>query len=95
MGHRFHLRMNGGDAVPCEVAEAEPPRLLTYTFNAAWTLRWELAPEGGGTRLRLRQSGFLADDPDHQAARERMGVGWRDVVLPQLASVAEEPVSAG
>ena len=95
VGHRFHLQMPVYGSVPCEVTEAEPPRLFTYTFNGTWTLRWELVAEGRGTRLLLRHSGFDLSDPRDRQAFERMGPGWRDVVLPRLAEVVEAGVSAG
>lgn len=39
----------------------------------------------------LEHAGFDLDDRRRQNACDRMGPGWRDVVLPRLAQVAEEP----
>ena len=77
VGHRFHLDMPGWDAVPCEVLEVvEQERLV---------------PEGRGTRLLLPHSGFDLDQRRDRDALDRMGPGWRDVVLPRLAEVAAGP----
>ncbi|MBM0236294.1 SRPBCC family protein [Micromonospora sp. ATA32] len=40
---------------PATVRQAEPPRLLEYTWGGD-LLRWELAPTDGGTRLTLRHT---------------------------------------
>lgn len=90
VGHRFHLQMPGWGTVPCEVVDVEPPQRLVYTFNEEWTLTWCLIPEGNGTRLFLTHSGFDLDDSRGRSAFERMGAGWRDQILPALASVAAE-----
>jgi uncharacterized protein YndB with AHSA1/START domain len=88
VGHRFVLEMPGWGNVECEVLEVEDERLLVHTF-ADWTLRWRLEPEGRGTRLFLDHEGFDLDDPQHRFAFDQMGPGWRDEVLPRLASTTE------
>lgn len=88
VGHEFTLDMPGFGRQPCRVLEAEPPSRFVYTFTANWTLTWTLRPEGRGTRLFLEHSGFDLDDTRMAAAFERMGPGWRDVVLPRLADLA-------
>ncbi|RZL80563.1 MAG: SRPBCC domain-containing protein [Rhodococcus sp. (in: high G+C Gram-positive bacteria)] len=90
VGHKFHLDMPGWGSVPCEVVEVEPERRLVYTFTENWTLTWNVVPEGAGTRLFLEHSGFDLDDKRSRDAFERMGPGWRDTVLPRLASVAAD-----
>lgn len=87
VGHSFTLDMPGWGAVPCKVLEVEPPTRLVYTF-ADWTLEWRLVAEGTGTRLLLEHSGFDLDDTRSRAAFDRMGPGWRNQVLPELARVA-------
>lgn len=87
-GHRFHLEMPGWGSVPCEILTAEPPTLLVYTFTEKWTLTWRLEAEGTGTRVFLEHSGFDLGDKRMADAFTRMGPGWRDQVLPQLADVA-------
>jgi hypothetical protein len=41
-----------------------------------------------GTRVLLGHSGFDLGDTRIAAAFDRMGPGWRDVVLPRLAAEA-------
>ena len=47
-----------------EYVEVDPPRLLSYTWIASWSgalstlVRWELEQVEGGTRVRVRHSGF-------------------------------------
>lgn len=88
VGHRFHLDMPGWGQVPCEVLEVVEPERLVYSFNATWTLTWRLVPEGAGTRLLLEHTGFDLTSRRDRDALERMGPGWRDVVLPRLAGLA-------
>ncbi len=88
VGHEFHLDMPGWGQVPCEVLEVVEHERLVYTFNGSWTLTWRLAPEGTGTRLLLEHTGFDLDQKRERDALDRMGPGWRDVVLPRLAEVA-------
>jgi uncharacterized protein YndB with AHSA1/START domain len=90
VGHRFHLQMPGWGAVPCEVLEAIPEEKLVYTFNETWTLTWRLVAEGKGTRLLLKHSGFDFDQKRERDAFNRMGPGWRDKILPQLAQTASQ-----
>jgi uncharacterized protein YndB with AHSA1/START domain len=90
VGHTFHLQMPGWGAVPCEVTVVEPPQRFVYTFNGNWTLTWTLVAEGTGTRLLLEHSGFDLDDRRSRDAFERMGPGWRDLVVPRLARLAAE-----
>ena len=91
VGHRFHLDMPGWGQVPCEVLEVVERERMVYTFNATWTLTWRLVPEGRGTRLLLEHTGFDLQDKRDRDALDRMGPGWRDVVLPRLAEVAAGP----
>jgi hypothetical protein len=88
VGHRFHLQLPGWGPVPCEVIEVIPERKLVYTFNETWTLTWRLDADGDGTRLFFEHSGFDFDQKSDRDAFNRMGPGWRDKVLPQLAQTA-------
>jgi uncharacterized protein YndB with AHSA1/START domain len=88
VGHTFLLDMGGWGQVPCEVTEVAEPERLVFTFGH-WTLTWRLVAEGAGTRLLLDHSGFDPDRPEDRFARDRMGPGWRDDVLPRLAEVVE------
>ncbi len=76
----FGPRGSGGQVVSFEVVDAQPPT----TFSFRWTqptgepavagnsllVRFDLAPSGGGTLLRMTESGF----------RE---MGWETAVLEQ------------
>lgn len=85
VGHQFTLDMPGYGKQSCTVLEVDPPRSFVYTFTSAWTLTWRLEPEGGGTRVFLEHGGFDVDDTRMAMAFDRMGPGWRAVVLPRLA----------
>ncbi|GAC70578.1 SRPBCC family protein [Gordonia soli] len=88
VGHEFTLDMPGFGPQPCTILDVERPTLLVYTFTDSWTLTWTVTPEGNGTRLLLEHSGFDLEDGRMAAAYDRMGPGWRDVVLPRLADAA-------
>lgn len=90
VGHEFHLQMPGFGSIPCRVVESVRPELFVYTFNDVWTLTWRVVAEGRGTRLLLEHSGFDLDDKRDHDACERMGPGWRDIVLPRLAELAPQ-----
>lgn len=81
--------------MPCEVLEAVKPERLGYTCNTTWTLTWRLVPEGRGTRLFLEHTGFDLQQKRERDALDRMGPGWREVVLPRLAEVAADPQVQG
>jgi len=67
-----------------EVLEFDPPRLLAYTWIANWhddktrrtTVRWELTPEAGGTRVKVTHSGLAQE----AVARKDYSEGWPGVV---------------
>jgi uncharacterized protein YndB with AHSA1/START domain len=90
VGHQFTLDTPGYGKQPCKVLEVDPPHRFVYTFTPAWTLTWRLEEEGTGTRVFLEHSGFDLDDKRMADAFNRMGSGWRDVVLPRLANSAAE-----
>jgi len=73
--HRFNFRADWG-AVECRVLAVEPNRTLSYTWAAyglETVVTWTLTPTGGGTRLRMEQSGFR---PDHRQAYRGAQHGW-------------------
>jgi uncharacterized protein YndB with AHSA1/START domain len=74
--HRFNFRADWG-AVDCQVLAIEPNKTLSYTW-AAYGLEsivtWTLTPTGTGTRLRMEQSGFRADQ---QQAYQGAKHGWQ------------------
>jgi uncharacterized protein YndB with AHSA1/START domain len=93
-GGAFRLDYNGSDIASGEVLEIDPPRRLVLSWG--WEAEGDptppgssrvevtLAPDGGGTLLRLCHSGLTAE------AVEGHAVGW-DQFLPGLVSVAEGP----
>ncbi|MCX5046509.1 SRPBCC domain-containing protein [Aldersonia sp. NBC_00410] len=94
LGHRFHLEMPGWGSVACEVTVSQPYERFAYTFNGNWTISWRLVAEGTGTRLFLDHSGFDLSDHRSRDAFDRMGPGWRDVVVPRLAALVTESADA-
>jgi uncharacterized protein YndB with AHSA1/START domain len=74
--HSFKLTADWG-AVDCKVLVVEANRTLSYTW-AAYGLEsvvtWTLTPAGGGTHLRMEQSGFR---PDQQQAYHGAQAGWQ------------------
>jgi uncharacterized protein YndB with AHSA1/START domain len=79
LGHRFSLDMGRWGQQPCEVTVVEPEHVLAYTFaegSLDTTITWLLEPEGIGTRLFLKHSGFDLDSPLSRQAYENMGGGW-------------------
>ena len=65
-----------------EYIEVDPPRLLVYTWRATWTgalettVRWELEPCAGGTRVKIQHTGFAGN----VAAANSHGQGWERVL---------------
>ncbi|GBE63541.1 hypothetical protein MFM001_00030 [Mycobacterium sp. MFM001] len=55
---------------------------------AAWLVTWTLRPEGRGTRVILRHSGFDPDDDVQQRSRAIMGKGWVRIAA-QLGEVLD------
>lgn len=92
------LVINGVSEFEChgEILEYDPPRLLVYTWIGNWhinkdrptTVRYELTPIAGGTRVRVTHSG-LAQEP---AARKDYSGGWVGVMknLKQFAETEKE-----
>jgi uncharacterized protein YndB with AHSA1/START domain len=66
------LTMIDGDAsadLPASVTRADPPVLLEHTFGGD-LLRWELTPNGAGTRLTLRHT------LDDREWAPKVAAGW-------------------
>ncbi len=75
VGHRFDFRADWG-SVDCEVLEVEPNKTLSYTWGAMGlesVVTWTLTASGTGTRLRMEQAGFRADQ---QQAYQGAKFGW-------------------
>ncbi len=79
-GHSFEIKG--------EYLEVDPPRLVVRTWVASWTghakttVRWELEPTKGGTRVRIIHSGLAARPELAQSYRgwPRM-LGWLQALL--------------
>jgi uncharacterized protein YndB with AHSA1/START domain len=87
VGHGFNLRADWG-SVDCQVMAVEPNKTLSYTWGAFGLesiVTWTLAPSGGGTRLRMEQSGFRADQ---QQAYQGAKAGW-----PRFFAALEQAVA--
>jgi uncharacterized protein YndB with AHSA1/START domain len=79
--------VNGVDRFEChgEILQLESPRLLVYTWFANWhknkalrtVVRWELTPNGDGTRVTVTHSGLAGEESAHQ---DYSG-GWPGVLL--------------
>lgn len=99
VGHRFQFRdkprrVVGWDGVTdCEVLEVDPPRGLVYRFGAAQggfpatRVAWDLDPVAGGTRVRLRHSGFTGFKG--WMMRQGMNHGWGKIVRHAIPFVVE------
>jgi uncharacterized protein YndB with AHSA1/START domain len=72
---KFNLAGDWG-AVACQVLKIQPMRTLSYSWAAHGlesVVIWTLTPAGKGTKLRMEQSGFRADQEQFcQGAK----VGW-------------------
>jgi uncharacterized protein YndB with AHSA1/START domain len=69
--------------IACEVIDVVDGEQLTISWAdahsdqpARWIVSWTLHPEGTGTRVILRHSGFDPDDAAQQRSRTIMGSGW-------------------
>jgi uncharacterized protein YndB with AHSA1/START domain len=74
-----------------EVLEIDAPRLLRCRWSGGFgdtEVRFELVPEGGGTRLRVRHDGFGEPSVD----RDGFDDGWKqklDEDLPRVLGPAD------
>jgi len=81
VGHKFTFRsqpMPEWDGViDAQVTEVESQARLSYTWSALGlqsVVTWTLTPAGGGTHLRMEQSGFRLDQ---EAAYRGANYGWQ------------------
>ena len=81
--------------ITCEVVEVVEGEQLAISWAdaqsdkpSAWAVSWSLQPEGTGTRVILRHSGFDPDDAIQQRSRTIMGNGWVRIAA-QLGDVLD------
>jgi uncharacterized protein YndB with AHSA1/START domain len=87
VGRKFQFRAdpmpNWNGVVDCEVVTVEPFQRLSYLWGVGggeaagglqWVVLWTLTPSESGTRVRMEQSGFTADQ---QAAYQGAKYGWQ------------------
>jgi uncharacterized protein YndB with AHSA1/START domain len=80
------LVVNGVSEFEChgEILELDPPHLLVYSWIANWhddksrrtVVRWELAAEAAGTRVKVTHSGLAQEN----VARKDYSGGWPGVL---------------
>ncbi|GAJ85065.1 hypothetical protein NBRGN_082_00220 [Nocardia brasiliensis NBRC 14402] len=97
-GARFRFTAPGAalDQIACEVLVADPYEQLTYswvysqaTYPVSWIVGWTLQPQGSGTRLLLRQTGFDIEDRRQRMVRNAVERSWKRCVLPRLGTVLD------
>jgi len=84
VGHKFNFRSTPNPhwdgIIHSEVLVVEPNQKLSYTWSSLGLVTvvvWTLTATGGGTLVRMEQSGFRADqDQAYQGAN----YGWRKFV---------------
>jgi len=84
VGHKFNFRSTPNPhwdgIIQSEVLVVEPNQKLSYTWSSLGLVTvvvWTLTATGGGTLVRMEQSGFRADqDQAYQGAN----YGWRKFV---------------
>jgi uncharacterized protein YndB with AHSA1/START domain len=80
VGHKFSFRAtpvaNWSGVIDSEVLVVEPNKKLSYswgTLGVGTVVVWTLTATGGGTLLRMEQSGF---GPDQDANYKGAKYGW-------------------
>jgi uncharacterized protein YndB with AHSA1/START domain len=101
VGTRFSFRsqpmpsVDFSGEIACEVLDVVDGKQLTIGWadarsdrSSTWTVAWTLHPEGSGTRVILRHSGFDPGDVVQQRSRTIMGDGWVRIAA-QLGGVLD------
>jgi uncharacterized protein YndB with AHSA1/START domain len=84
VGHQFKFRAtpvpNWNGVIDCEVLAVEPHSRLAYSWGSMGletVVNWTLTPTGGGTLLRMEQSGFDSEEkPYYKGAK----YGWQNFI---------------
>jgi len=84
VGRKFQFRAdpvpNWNGVIDCEVLVVDPQKQLSYSWGAfglGTVVLWTLTPAGGGTHVRMEQSGFGANQ---DAAYKGATYGWQKFV---------------
>ena len=84
VGHRFKFRStpmpNWNGVIDSEVLVIEPNKKLSYSWNSMGLVSvvvWTLVASGGGTLLRMEQSGFR---PDQETNYQGANYGWQKFI---------------
>lgn len=102
VGHRFVLRSKPQPGwrgfVECEVTECVEGKVLAYSWRGdekgpPMHVRYELAPDGAGTKLRFRHTGFRGIG-GWMLARFMMGPGWKKMFEQRIADLLGRWASA-
>ena len=87
--------------IACEVLKSGRDQRLTYSWvdlrakhPARWILDWALYPQGCGTRIILKHSGFDTNDRKQMMARNALERGWR-TALTRLDETLDQTASRG
>jgi uncharacterized protein YndB with AHSA1/START domain len=83
-GHRFDFRSppmpNWDGVIECEVLAVEPNKRLSYSWSSLGlesVVVWTLVATGGGTLVRMEQSGFR---PDQETYYQGANYGWQNFI---------------
>lgn len=83
--------------VACEVLVVAEGRRFSHSYTdlrgtppARWIVDWQLDPQGRGTRILLHHSGFDISTKRGSMTRNAVERGWRNSVLPALATVVSD-----
>jgi uncharacterized protein YndB with AHSA1/START domain len=80
VGHKFNFRStpmpNWNGIIDCEVLVVEPNKKLSYSWDSLVVV-WTLVATGGGTLVRMEQSGFR---PDQEANYKGASYGWQKMI---------------
>jgi uncharacterized protein YndB with AHSA1/START domain len=84
VGHKFTLRAkpvpNWNGIIECKVLSVEPNARLSYTWGSMGlesVVSWTLTPAGGGTHVRMEQTGFRSEE---DASYKGASYGWQKFV---------------
>jgi len=84
VGHKFNFRSTPNPhwdgIIQSEVLVVEPNQKLSYTWSSLGLVTvvvWTLTATGGGTHVRMEQTGFRADQ---EQAYQGANYGWRKFV---------------